>query len=95
LIHIPTGIVETVQSRSRETSYSEAKEALLKQLDSAMKAEKYGTLSSVRKDQVGSGMRGDKIRTIRFQDDIVVDNRTGKRITAEEYMKGHMNKLWS
>jgi peptide chain release factor 1 len=50
--------------------------------------------SSVRKEQVGSGQRGDKVRTIQFQNNTAVDHRTNKRITAEAYLKGNMNLLW-
>lgn len=48
----------------------------------------------MRREQVGSGQRGDKIRTIQFQNNVAQDHRTGKRITAEQYLKGNMNLLW-
>ena len=51
-------------------------------------------VSSDRKHQIGSGQRGDKIRTIQFQNDTATDHRTSKRITADMYMKGNMNMLW-
>lgn len=41
-----------------------------------------------RKAQVGSGMRGDKIRTYRLQDDTVVDHRSGKRISWKLFERG-------
>ncbi len=49
---------------------------------------------AIRKDQVGTGERSDKRRTIRFQADQVVDHITGKRMNAADYMKGNMDKLW-
>jgi protein subunit release factor A len=42
----------------------------------------------VRRQQIGSGMRGDKRRTYRFQDDTVVAHVTGKA------MKGGIPLLW-
>jgi protein subunit release factor A len=48
----------------------------------------------VRRQQIGSGMRGDKRRTYRFQDDIVVDHVTGKSMIASKAMKGWLSKLW-
>jgi peptide chain release factor 1 len=42
-----------------------------------------------RKRQVGSGMRGDKRRTIRAQDGTVVDHVTGKRWTLRDYERGN------
>ena len=94
VIHIPTGIMESRQSRSRENNLSDAKEAIIKKLDGEANRIKYGQIADIRKDQVGSGMRGDKVRTIRFQDDQIVDHRTNKQITAKKFMAGNMNDLW-
>ena len=50
--------------------------------------------SKIVKDQRGSGMRGDKIRTYRFQDDQVIDHNTGKTAKASKVMKGKFDLLW-
>jgi peptide chain release factor 1 len=94
ITHIPTGITRAAQTRSRQSSERDAMAELLGHLDTLSGQEHHGRVSSDRKDQLGSGMRGDKIRTIRFQDDSAVDHRTGKRISAEKYMKGQMDSLW-
>ncbi len=47
-----------------------------------------------RKRQVGSGQRGDKIRTYRFQDDVVHDHLTGKRAKCSQVLKGNVDHLW-
>ena len=94
LTHIPTGMICTAQTRSRENSFREAKAAMLQKLQQIHKQEQYNVKSTIKRQQVGSGMRGDKIRTIRFQDDQAIDHRTHKRIRAEEYMNGYMNLLW-
>jgi protein subunit release factor A len=51
-------------------------------------------VASDRKAQVGSGMRGDKIRTYRFQDDTVQDHLTGKRANAKKVLAGNFDLLW-
>lgn len=94
MIHIPTGILQTANGRDRAPNLRDAKAAILQTLDARVLAERGGALGSIRKDQVGSGERGDKVRTIRFQDDQIVDHRTGKRMSALEFMKGNMSKLW-
>lgn len=94
LYHLPTGLVETRQGRSRVNNENDAKQALLATLDNMGKTEHYDKQSSIRKEQVGSGMRGDKIRTIRFQDDIAVDHETNKKTTAKRYLRGYMDDLW-
>jgi protein subunit release factor A len=47
-----------------------------------------------RRQQVGSGERGDKIRTYRFQDGIVIDHQTNKRASTDKVMAGYINLLW-
>jgi protein subunit release factor A len=43
---------------------------------------------------MGSGMRGDKVRTYRFQDDTVSDHRTLKRSNLSKVMEGNFDLLW-
>ena len=95
LYHLPTGLVESRQGRKRESNLREAREALNKKLDMAVSGEISATKSQIQKEQVGSGMRGDKIRTIRFQDDVAVDHESNKKITAKRYMRGFMDDLWA
>jgi len=52
------------------------------------------TTNNLRRTQVGTGERSDKKRTIRFQDDTVKDHVTGKSMSATEFMKGKMDKMW-
>lgn len=92
--HVPTGIVETRQGRKRESNLREAKDALIQRLQKARSNAVHSVVSSIRKDQVGSGMRGDKIRTYRFQDDQVHDHNTNKRAMCSKVMKGHFDLLW-
>ena len=39
-------------------------------------------------------MRGDKIRTYRFQDDVVTDHNTGKKASTKDVMNGKIELLW-
>lgn len=41
-----------------------------------------------RKQQVGVGARGDKVRTLRTQDDRVTDHRTGRTWSLKKWLKG-------
>lgn len=94
LTHLPTGLVETAQCRSRETSQKEAMEQMVKNLRSNAKYRSIVAQSIERKKQMGSGMRGDKVRTYRFQDNIATDNRTGKKAPLSKVMEGNFNLLW-
>jgi protein subunit release factor A len=69
--------------------------ALITVLDERLNSGSKAVEDDVRRQQIGSGMRGDKRRTYRFQDDTVVDHVTGKSVRASKAMKGGMASLWS
>jgi protein subunit release factor A len=48
-----------------------------------------------RKQQVGTGMRGDKIRTYRFQDDTVKDHVSNRTANLKKIMTGQFELLWN
>ena len=77
LTHIPSGMVVTSQCRSRKNSYDEALDTIKKRLDAQFNSHYTNIISDDRRQKVGSGQRGDKIRTYRFQDDRVQDHNTG------------------
>lgn len=94
LIHVPSGLSATAQTRSRDSSLAQAKTELSNRLQTINAQILQSSRNDTKRGQIGSGQRGDKIRTIRFQDDQAVDHRTGKKIKAKEYMRGGMHKLW-
>ena len=92
--HIPTGIVVTAQCRSRQNSLAEALQTIQTQVDNIKQAAYSNIVAADRKQQVGSGMRGDKIRTYRFQDDRVQDHNTGRSAKCSAVLKGNFDLLW-
>ena len=92
--HIPTGIVVTAQCRSRQNSLNQALETIQIQVNSIVKTQHDKSVAGERKSQVGSGMRGDKIRTYRFQDDKVADHITGRSAKCGQVLKGNFDLLW-
>lgn len=94
LTYLPTKVIVTAQCRDRLASYTQAYAALTERVIQS-KLDSYVKMTSVdRKLQVGSGQRGDKIRTYRFQDDSVCDHVTGKICKASRALKGHIDLLW-
>lgn len=94
ITHIPTGIIQTAQTRSRENSFKEAKQQILLKLNEVGSLQIRTEQNSDRASQVGSGMRGDKRRTYRFQDDIVGDDVTNKRASLKKVLSGNFDLLW-
>lgn len=94
ITHVPTGTISTAQCRSRINSLEEARQSLIKKLTLELNLKNDSELANNRKDKVGSGMRGDKIRTYRLQDDIVKDHNTNKSANATKVLKGNFDLLW-
>lgn len=94
LTHIPTGTVVTAQCRSRENSLNEAKTELLNRLNGGQQKSELMERSAIRKEQVGTGERGDKVRTYRFQDNTVKDHRTGRTSRCDVVINGNFDVLW-
>lgn len=93
LTHVPTGIVRTAQTRSRETSYREALAALAEAVTAVARSESAARANDARRGQIGSGQRADKDRTFRFQDDTARDHATGRRARLSDVMSGRFDLL--
>jgi peptide chain release factor 1 len=87
-IHIPTGTTVRVDMRSQFQSRSMALKILNAKLSSENFELEKGTKDSLRRNQVGSGMRGDKVRTYRTQDDRVTDHRSGRTWKLSKWVRG-------
>lgn len=95
LKHKPTGIsVRIEDGRSQKQNRDLALAVLRARLLQAAKEKKAMELARLRKEQAGSGMRGDKVRTIMVKHNNVVHHANSKNCTYKEYSKGHLSLLW-
>ena len=94
ITHIPTGTVVTAQTRSRQSSLAQALQTVQNTVDNLTMTSYNNNIASDRKQQVGSGMRGDKIRTYRFQDDVVKDHITDRTASVKKVLAGNFDLLW-
>lgn len=94
LTHTPTGLAVRIESERSQTSNKATALAILRaRLQQQIDEEEDRKRANDRKSKLGSGMRGDKIRTIRVQDGIVSDHRTGKRISLRSFLHGDLTGL--
>lgn len=87
--HKPTKLMVRCQSeRSQLRNKQTALAILTARLFAADQERRHGTIAADRKQQVGSGQRGDKRRTIRVKDGDVNDHITGKSWRYKDYVRG-------
>lgn len=93
-MHTPSGImVRCENERSQRQNRDEALRVLRTRLLQHEREAVKNNRDQDRRTQVGSGMRGDKIRTIAVQRDQVSDHRSGKQITVKTFLRGHIEGL--
>jgi peptide chain release factor 1 len=89
ITHRPTGLAVRCESeRSQHQNRATALALLRARLFAAEVERRSSARDGDRRRQVGSGMRGDKRRTIRCQDGVVVDHPTGRTWTLRAYQRG-------
>ena len=87
--HLPTGLqVRSHEERSQRQNRLTALRKLRERLAAARREADAAARAADRRDQVGSGMRGDKRRTVREQDGVVVDHETGRTWRLRDYVRG-------
>ena len=88
--HLPSGLVVRCQSeRSQHANRVIALRVLRARIAEREANAIANARAQLRRTQVGSGMRGDKRRTIRVQDDSVVDHVSGKTWRYRDYTRGN------
>ncbi|HEY8378183.1 MAG TPA: peptide chain release factor-like protein [Nannocystis sp.] len=94
LRHVPSGLHVRVDGGRSQSLNRETALALLRaRLSAQMRENERATRCATRKAQAGSGMRGDKIRTVQVHGDVVVDHRRGTRMSYRRYARGHLEEL--
>ncbi|HEY2744888.1 MAG TPA: peptide chain release factor-like protein, partial [Polyangia bacterium] len=89
LTHRPSGLqVRCESSRSQQHNRALALVLLRARLWAAERERVSSARAAERQAQKGSGMRGDKRRTIRCQDGVVTDHLLGKRWPLRDYLRG-------
>lgn len=94
MMHIPTGLVQVAVGRERTSNQRLARAELDRLLAVSQRNSEHERGAIIRKTQVGSGQRGDKRRTYRFQEDRVHDDITGKTARLSEVLAGAFDLLW-
>ena len=95
ITHIPSGLVVSsqegrLQQENRELAMTILRSRLLKQ----KQEEEAKIRGDLRKQQIGTGERSEKIRTYNFPQDRVTDHRIGKNWSnIKHIMDGHIDEI--
>ena len=92
--HEPTKIEAKAASKSQAQNRKTARAVLEHRVLQYMSQESQRVTDASRKQMMGSGQRGDKIRTYREQDGIVTDHRTDKKARLKNIRRGNLQELY-
>jgi len=95
LTHKPTGLVVRCEGeRNQQRNREEAMRILTARLMQAMQEEKVASVSELRRDQVGTQDRSEKIRTYNFMQDRITDHRFKKSWhNIDKILDGNLDKI--
>jgi peptide chain release factor 1 len=95
ITHLPTGIVvECQDERSQHKNKAKAMKVLKSKLYEKAANEQASKIASVRKSQVGSGDRSERIRTYNFSESRVTDHRIGMTVyRLESVLNGALDEF--
>jgi peptide chain release factor 1 len=95
ITHIPTGMVVSCQDeKSQHKNRAKAMKVLRARLLDRMQQEQESQRAQVRRTQIGSGDRSEKIRTYNFPQNRVTDHRIGLTLyKLESIMEGDLDAV--
>jgi peptide chain release factor 1 len=95
ILHKPTGVVVASQTeRSQNANKESALSILRSKLYGEMQRQQASSLGTLRKEQIGSMERSEKIRTYNFPDDRITDHRIGKKFhNIEKILAGDLDPI--
>jgi peptide chain release factor 1 len=94
LIHKPTGIrIFCTEERSQRQNRERAMQILRAKLYEIKQREQNESVTSMRRSQVGTGDRSEKIRTYNYKDNRVTDHRLGQNFDLASALEGEIEKI--
>lgn len=95
LVHNPTGIeVRMQESKSLQQNRERAKRLLMARVFELERQKKAAERSAARNTQIGTGERSEKIRTYRYQEGIVADQRLDEKYQLRDVLAGDLGPLF-
>ncbi len=95
ITHIPTGVVVSCQDeRSQQKNKAKAMKVLQSRLLVAQMEKAHAQMSKMRKEQVGTGMRAEKVRTYNYPQNRVTDHQVNLTLKKlDRVMEGDLDEI--
>lgn len=94
LLHKPTGInIRMQESKSQQQNREKAKRLLMTKLYEIERQRVHAQRSAARREQIRGGERSEKIRTYRFKEGIVADERLPGEYSLRDLLAGDMSEI--
>lgn len=95
VLHKPSGIIISSRSeRAQHANREKAMDILRAKLYELEQTRTTGSVTDIRREQIGSADRSEKIRTYNFPDDRITDHRIGKKWhNIEKIMEGDLDPI--
>ena len=94
LMHKPTGIrIFCTEERSQLQNRERAMQILRAKLYEMQLAEQQAEVTSMRRSQVGTGARSEKIRTYNYKDNRITDHRLGQNFALANALEGDIDNI--
>jgi peptide chain release factor 1 len=96
LLHKPSGIVvSSREERSQHANRERAMDVLRAKLYEIQNSTAQGSITDMRREQIGSADRSEKIRTYNFPEDRITDHRFGVKVhNIEKVLDGDLDTLF-
>ncbi|MDX2117372.1 MAG: PCRF domain-containing protein [Planctomycetota bacterium] len=94
LLHKPTGInIRMQESKSQQQNREKARRLLMTKLHELERQRAHAERSAARREQIRGGERSEKIRTYRFKEGIVADERLPGEYGLRDVLVGDLSEL--
>jgi peptide chain release factor 1 len=87
-------IIKMMEAKSQQQNRDRARRLLMARLYEAERNRQHADRAAARKTQIGTGDRSEKIRTYRWKDGIVADERLPGQYALRDIMAGDMGQLF-
>ncbi len=95
MVHKPSGLRVMINGRDQSRNKEDARAILTARVNDLINGRQEADYAKLRKEQMGTGGRGQKVRTYNFIEGRVTDHRLGTKTTnIKEVMKGQINLMW-